>query len=498
MRYLLPLILSLHLFASTLHLATSTNPSRLNPILATDSSSSEISGFIFNGLVKYDKDLSTIVGDLAESFYFENEKTLLFKLRSNVKWHDGEKFSANDVLFTYNTLISPKISSPYSSNFRFVESVEVVDELTLRVRYKEAYFKALETWMMGVLPQHLLQNEQNLMSSSFNTNPIGTGAYKLHQLEYSKNIVLSAFDEYFEGRPKIDEISFHIIADPMTRFLMLKSGSLDIGSIEPMQYERQLDKSFFDKFDIYENISQSYTYLGFNLRIEKFKNPKVREALSLAINREELVKILFFDHAKVCTGPFLPATNAFNEDVKAPKQNIQKAKELLREAGYNESNPFTFEIATSNSSDTRPYAAQILQHQLKEAGVVVTLRVMEWQAFLNMVVFPNKFDSVLLGWGLSPTPDPYMFWHSDSDKQGGFNLVGYHNAEMNKMIEDSQSMIDSKELSLVWKKMFKTITDENPYLFLFIPNSITTVSKKIKNVKSSPSGIWHNYIEWEK
>ncbi len=498
MRYLLPLILSLHLFASTLHLATSTNPSRLNPILATDSSSSEISGFIFNGLVKYDKDLSTIVGDLAESFFFENEKTLLFKLRSNVKWHDGEKFSANDVLFTYNTLISPKISSPYSSNFRFVESVEVVDELTLRVRYKEAYFKALETWMMGILPQHLLQNEQNLMSSSFNTNPIGTGAYKLHQLEYSKNIVLSAFDEYFEGRPKIDEISFHIIADPMTRFLMLKSGSLDIGSIEPMQYERQLDKSFFDKFDIYENISQSYTYLGFNLRIEKFKNPKVREALSLAINREELVKILFFDHAKVCTGPFLPATNAFNEDVKAPKQNIQKAKELLGEAGYNESNPFTFEIATSNSSDTRPYAAQILQHQLKEAGVVVTLRVMEWQAFLNMVVFPNKFDSVLLGWGLSPTPDPYMFWHSDSDKQGGFNLVGYHNAEMNKMIEDSQSMIDSKELSLVWKKMFKTITDENPYLFLFIPNSITTVSKKIKNVKSSPSGIWHNYIEWEK
>ncbi|MDD3475650.1 MAG: peptide-binding protein [Sulfurimonas sp.] len=498
MRYLLPLILSFHLFASTLHLATSTNPARLNPILATDSSSSEISGFIFNGLVKYDKDLSTIVGDLAESFYFEDEKTLLFKLRANVKWHDGEKFTANDVLFTYNTLISPKISSPYSSSFRFVDSVEVVDALTLRVRYKESYFKALETWMMGILPEHLLRDEQNLMSSSFNTNPIGTGPYKLYQLEYSKNIVLSAFDEYFEGRPKIDTISFHVIADSMTRFLMLKSGALDIGSIEPMQYERQLEKSFFDKFNIYENISQSYTYLGFNLRLEKFKNPKVREALSLAINREELVKILFFDHAKVCSGPFLPATSAFNEDVKTPKQNIKRAKELLREAGYDESNPFTFEIATSNSSDVRPYAAQIIQNQLKDSGVVVTLRVMEWQAFLNMVVFPNKFDSVLLGWGLSPTPDPYMFWHSDSDKQGGFNLVGYHNEEMNKMIEESQSMVDAKELSLIWKKMFKIITDDNPYLFLFIPNSITTVNKEIKNIEASPSGIWHNYIKWEK
>ncbi|OHD96326.1 MAG: peptide ABC transporter substrate-binding protein [Sulfurimonas sp. RIFCSPHIGHO2_12_FULL_36_9] len=498
MRYLIFLFLSINLFASTLHLATSANPSRLNPILATDSSSSEITGFLFNGLLKYDKDLSTIVGDLAEKFYFEDEKTLVFKLHKNIKWHDGKKFSAKDVLFTYNVLISPKISSPYSANFRFVQGVEIVDEFTLKVRYKEPYFKALETWMMGILPEHILKEEPNLMNSKFNTNPIGTGAYKLEQLEYSKNIILVAFDDYFEGRAKIDKISFHVIADPMTRFLMLKSGALDVGNIEPMQYERQLNDDFFKKFNIYENISQSYTYLGFNLRLEKFKNPKVREALSLAINRQELVDILFFNHAKVCSGPFLPGTKAFNEDVKAPLQNIKRAKELLKEAGYDEKNPFTFEIATSNSSELRPYAAQILQHQLKKAGVVVTLRVMEWQAFLNMVVFPRKFDSVLLGWGLSPTPDPYMFWHSDSDKQGGFNLVGYHNPKINKMIEESQNMIDSEKLNASWGEMFKIITDENPYLFLYIPNSITTVNRDIKNIESAPIGIWHNYIKWEK
>jgi len=498
LRYLIFLFLSINLFASTLHLATSANPSRLNPILATDSSSSEITGFLFNGLLKYDKDLSTIVGDLAEKFYFEDEKTLVFKLHKNIKWHDGKKFSAKDVLFTYNVLISPKISSPYSANFRFVQGVEIVDEFTLKVRYKEPYFKALETWMMGILPEHILKEEPNLMNSKFNTNPIGTGAYKLEQLEYSKNIILVAFDDYFEGRAKIDKISFHVIADPMTRFLMLKSGALDVGNIEPMQYERQLNDDFFKKFNIYENISQSYTYLGFNLRLEKFKNPKVREALSLAINRQELVDILFFNHAKVCSGPFLPGTKAFNEDVKAPLQNIKRAKELLKEAGYDEKNPFTFEIATSNSSELRPYAAQILQHQLKKAGVVVTLRVMEWQAFLNMVVFPRKFDSVLLGWGLSPTPDPYMFWHSDSDKQGGFNLVGYHNPKINKMIEESQNMIDSEKLNASWGEMFKIITDENPYLFLYIPNSITTVNRDIKNIESAPIGIWHNYIKWEK
>ncbi|RLA78807.1 MAG: peptide ABC transporter substrate-binding protein [Epsilonproteobacteria bacterium] len=498
MKTLLILILSINLFATTLHLATSTNPSRLNPILATDSSSSEIAGFLFNGLVKFDKDSSTIINDLAEEFYYEDNTTLIFKLKKNVLWHDGKPFSAKDVLFTYETIISPKVVSPYSSAFRFVKSVEIIDAFSVRVRYKQPYFKALETWMMGILPKHILEDEENLMSSKFNIKPIGTGAYKLHQLEHSKNIILVANDDYFEGRAKIDRISFHVIADPVTRFLMLKSGSLDIGNIEPMQYERQLSDDFFDKFNIYEDISHSYTYLGFNLRREKFKNPKVREALSLAIDRQEIVNILFFEHARVSTGPFLPGTKAFNAEVEVPKQNIQKAKELLKEAGYGKNNPFSFEIVTSNSSAIRPYAAQIIQHQLKQIGVTVRLRVMEWQAFLNMVVFPNNFDTVLLGWSMSSTPDPYLLWHSDNDKKGGFNFIGYKNKKLDKLIEESQTIVDREKLSKYWKEMFKIIADDNPYLFLYIPNSITTVSKGIKNVEPSLSGVWHNYIEWEK
>jgi len=498
MRYFFLLLLASYISASTLHLSTSTNPARLNPILATDSSSSEIAGFLFNGLVKYDKDSKEIIGDLAEKFYFVDNKTLIFELKKSVLWHDGETFSAKDVLFTYETLISDNIASPYSAGFRFVESVKILDDYKIEVKYKQAYFKALETWMMGILPQHILKDEENLMSSKFNTNPIGTGAYKLERLEYSKNILLSAFDKYFEGKAKIEKISFHVIGDPMTRFLMLKSAEVDIGSIEPMAYERQLHQEFFDKFNIYEKISLSYTYLGFNLRLDKFKNPAVREALSLGIDREELVNILFFKHAKVCTGPFLPGSAAFNPDVKVPTQNIKEAKRLLKSAGYDENNPFIFEIVTSNSNSIRPYAAQILQHQLKKIGVDVKLRVMEWQAFLNMVVFPHKFDAVLLGWGLSPTPDPYLFWHKDSDKKGGFNLVGYNNPRINKMIEESQSIIDREKLASSWREMFKIITDDNPYLFLYIPNSITAVDKNIKNIEPAFGGIWHNYIRWEK
>ena len=497
MRYFYWLFFFVSLHASTLHLATSTNPSRLNPLLATDSSSAEISDFIFNGLVKYDKDSSTVIGDLAESFHYENNTTLIFKLRPNIKWQDGVKFSSKDIIFTYNLINSKDIVSPYTAEFRMVKSVEALDERTIKVIYKKPYFKALETWMTGILPEHILKNEKNLMSASFNTHPVGTGAYRLTQLEHSKDIILSANANYFLGKPKIDTIIFHVIPDPMTRFLMLKSAKIDVGSFEAMEYERQLNKDFFTKYNKYEDIAHSYTYLGFNLRNKKFQDPRVREALSLAINRDELVKILFLGHARVCNGPFLPTGAAFNKNVKVPTQNIQKAKELLKAAGYDEKHPLEFEIATSNSDSIRPYAAEIMQYQLQKAGVHVSLRIMEWQAFLNMVVFPRKFETVLLGWSLSSTPDPYLLWHSDNDKAGGFNFIGYHNKKVDREIEVMQESVDSLQLSKLWKTIFADIVADNAYLFLFIPNEISVANKKIKNISQSPSGIWYNYKDWE-
>jgi len=414
-------------YSATLHLALSSNPARLNPLISTDSASGEITSFLFNGLVKYDKNQQKIVGDLAKDYFFKDAKTLLFRLRKDVKWHDGVRFDANDVIFTYKLITSSTVVSPYSNNFRFVKSVKKLDDYTIEVSYKEPYFKAVEIWMLGIIPSHILKKEKNLMTANFNKNPIGTGAYKLKSFEFSKDIVLEANGDYFEHKPYIDTISFHIIPDSMTRFLMLKSQQLDIGTLSTIEYEKKIDTEFLNHFNLYENIAMSYTYLGFNLKDKKFKDSRVREALSLAIDRQKIVDIMFFGHAKVCTGPFLPTSVAYNSSVKAPKRDIKKAKELLKMAGYSAENPLEFEIATSNSNPIRPYVAQILQYQLQQIGVIVHLRIMEWQAFLNTVVFPRKFDTVLLGWGLSPTPDPRLIWHSQSDKKGGFNFVGYKN-----------------------------------------------------------------------
>ncbi|MCJ7764390.1 MAG: ABC transporter substrate-binding protein, partial [Thiovulaceae bacterium] len=281
------------------------------------------------------------------------------------------------------------------------------------------------------------------------------------------------------------------------RFLMLKTHKVDIGELEAMQIERQVEKPFFDHYNVIEEIAHAYTYLGFNLKRKKFQDPRVREALSLAIDRKELVDILFMGHGEVCTGPFLPGGPSFNSSVKAPSQNLKRAKALLKEAGYDQHHPLRFEIATSNSSSIRPYAAQILQYQLGKAGIEVKLRVMEWQAFLNTVVFPREFDTVLLGWSLSLSPDPYLLWHSDSDRPGGFNFIGYHNREVDTLIETMQGTIERDKLSELQQQIFADVVKDNPYLFLFIPSAITVVDKKIKNIEPALNGIWHNYIEWK-
>jgi len=492
---LLITLFSISLLAQTLHLSIGANPSRLNPLIATDSASSTIHRWIFNGLVRYDKD-GNIEPELASSYEFITPTQLQFTLKEDVHWSDGEPFSAKDVVFTYETITSPKVFTPYSSGFDIVESVEAVGEHKVIVNYKTPYFKALEIWMMGILPRHLLHDSQDIMTDPFNQAPIGTGPYTLETFELSKNIVLRANPNYFEGTPKLDRLIFHFLPDPSTEFMMLRSKKLDLSTITPLQYERQLDSSFHEAYQIVEDISHTYTYMGFNLEKPPFDDIRVRQALSYAIDRQALVDILLFGHGRICTGPFMPGTEAFNPSVKAPLTDIEKAKELLAQAGYNESNPLTFTLTTS--AGARANVAEILQYQLAKAGIVMKIRVLEWQAFLNTVILPRRFESVLLAWSLGLKSDAYSIWHSQSIRKGGFNFVGYKNDRVDALIKEAEKTIDQEKFGQMYQEIFAQIAQDLPYLFLYIPNSLSVVNRSLSPIEPSLVGITHNLIEWEK
>jgi peptide/nickel transport system substrate-binding protein len=377
--------------------------------------------------------------------------------------------------------------------------VEIVDNYKIKVVYKEPYFKALSIWMMGILPKHLWEKELNPMTSKLNKMPIGTGSYMLKKpFKVNEKIILNANPNYLPHKPKIDTIKYNYIGDSSTEFITLKAKKLDIGSLSPLQVNRQLNKDFKSYYNLIEQPSQSYTYMGFNLRKDKFKDKRVREAIAYGINKQELIDLLFFSHGKICNGPFMPNSPVYPTDYKAKGYNPQKAKEILKELGYTKENPFRFEVVTNTGNDIRINASQIIQYQLKKVGIEMSIRTMEWQSFLNTIVMPHNFEAVLMGWSLSLIPDAYSIWHSDGDKEGGFNFIGYHNSQVDNLITKAQKIIEPNLFAKEYQKIFKLIADDTPYVFLYIPNSITVVNKNIQGIEPSIIGIMHNQIDWTK
>ena len=481
----------------TFHRAMSSSPTRLNPLLATDSSSSEITDWIFNGLIKFDAN-GSLAPDLATDWRFEDNRTLLFHLRKGVQWHDGTPFTSRDVTFTYDFMRSDKVVTPYKSNFKYVSAVEAVDDYTVRVRYSQPYFKALSIWMMGILPAHLWEREKDPMRSRLNKLPVGTGPYRLTRpFGINERIVLEANDHYYEHPPFISRQIYHYIGDPATEFMMLKAGKLDIGGLSPLQLDRQVGPDFKKSYAIYEQPSHSYTYLGFNLRDPKFRDPRVRRAVALGIDRQEIIDLLFFGHGRPCYGPFMPGSSVYPKGFKPERYDPVQAQKLLKEAGYDREHPLRFTLVTNTGNETRINAAQIIQQQLRRIGVEMKIRTMEWQAFLNTVVFPRNFEAVLLGWSLSLIPDAYSIWHSDGDKKGGFNFVGYHNRQVDRLIKESERLVDPEAFAAHYRKIFRLIVADYPYVFLYIPDSITAVSRRIEGVSPSIIGIQHNFIDWK-
>lgn len=478
---------------------------RLLPLLASDSASGEISGLIFNGLTKYDKDIK-IIGDLAESWEVKrNGLEIIFHLRKNVRWHDGVEFTADDVVFTYKTVTDPKVPTPYGSNYGPVEKVEAVDKYTVRVTYKEPYAPALESWGMGIIPKHILEGK-DITSEEFNRKPIGTGPYRLKEWVTGQKIVLEAFDDYFEGRPNINRYIARIIPDQATTFLELKFGGIDYMALTPPQYKLQTDTPLFKRyFQRFRFPAFGYTYLGYNLQDQRFADKRVRLALSHAINKKDIIDGVLLGYGTPCTGPFPPESWAYNPEVKDIEYNPEKAKRLLIEAGwrigedgifYKNGRPFRFTVLVNQANDVRIKTAQIIKENLKKIGVIMDIKVLEWQAMLHEFIDKRRFEAVILGWALSRDPDIYDIWHSSKTKEGEFNFISYKNEEVDRLLIEGRKTFDIEKRRRIYHEIHRILAEEQPVTFLFVPDALPVLHKRFKGVEKAPLGIWYNFINW--
>jgi len=480
--------------------------SNLIPILSTDSSSHGISRLVFNGLVKYDRDLN-LVGDLAESWDISPDGlAITFHLRKNVRWHDGKPFTADDVLYTYRVTIDPATPTAYAGDFLNVKKAEALDPHTFRVSYEKPFAPALASWGAAILPRHLLEG-RDITKSPLTRHPVGTGPFLFREWVTGAKIVLASNPDYFEGRPFLDGYIMRVIPDLSTMFLELRAGGIDQMNLTPLQYARQTENALFKKnYNKYRYLSFSYTYLGYNLKNPLFQDRRVRQAISHAVNKEEIIEGVLLGLGQVATGPIKPGTWAWNPDVKRYPYDPKRARSLLAEAGWRDTDgdgkidrdgrPFVFEIVTNQGNEVRAKCAEIIQRRLADIGMEVKIRIIEWAAFINDFINKGRFDATILGWTITMDPDPYDVWHSSKTKPGELNFISYQNPEVDELLEKGRSTFDQEERKKYYDRFQEILAEDQPYTFLYVPDALPIISSRFLGIEPAPIGIGYNFIRW--
>ena len=498
-------------YGDTLIEASIGNVSSLIPNITSDQASRDVGSFMYNGLVTLGRDLE-IKPELATSWVFSKDcLTLDFKLHEGVRWHDGAPFTAEDVVFTWATTMNPKTPSPYRSDYQDVERVEALDPLTVRVTYRRPYAKALLSWSVSMLPRHLLERyveEGKLKEAPQNwTAPVGTGPYRFKEMKSGEKVVVVANPDYFKGRPNISRIVYRIIPSQATIFLELKARGVDVAGLTALQYHRQTEYPAFQKaYNKFRYPGSGYTYLGFNLKDPRFADRRVRLAFAHAINKQELLDGVVLGLGRQATGPFRPGTWADNPAVKGVPHDTKKAMDLLAEAGWKTRNaegllvkdgkPFTFELLTNQGNDERKKIAEIVQASLRDLGIGVDIRILEWAALLKEHVKKRNFDAMILGWGTGSDPDQYVVWHSSQTGPDELNHISFKNAEVDALLEAGRSSCVQADRTRFYHRLHEVLAEEQPLVFLYWRDVMPAVSSRIFGIDPGPAGIKWNHEEW--
>jgi ABC-type transport system substrate-binding protein len=439
----------------------------------------------------------------------EHNPVIIFHLRKGVKFHDGHEFDANDVEFTYKSIMDPRNLSPRVSDYEPVKSLEVLDNYTVKVVYKRLYQPAFGTWGMGILPEHLLNKEAlekearakgedpdnfTMRDSDFNRAPVGTGPFVFREWKSDQYIVLDRNDDYWEGAPNYKSYTFRIVPDLLTQEMEFYGGAIDSYGVQPHQVARLENDPRYQSFS---GLSFGYTYIGYNMRREIFKDRRVRKALGMAIDVDRIIKYVMYDQAEKITGPFVKQTDYYDKSIDPLPYDPEGAVRLLNEAGWKknsegklekEGKVMAFTLITNSGNDLRKSILAIAQDAWKKIGIDVKTDIVEWTVFLGKHVNTGNFDALILGWSMGIDPDLYQIWHSSQTNKMQLNFVGFKNKEADDLIIKIRQEYDHDKQVEYCHQLHRIIADEQPYTFLFVGKWTAVLDKKIVIKEVLPSG----------
>ena len=486
-------------------------PATLDPVTSNEMISLRLTELIFNGLVGINEK-QEIVPELAEKWDCSADgRTYTFFLRKDVTWHpkEGEEpkpFTAEDVIFTYKIMMHPKTITPLKVRYEFILAAEKLDDYTVKFTLKRPILNALAKFSFKVIPKHGPSNPLYLTRNDhFVQSPIGTGPYLLKNITAEREIILSANENYFKGRPHVDKLIAKPFADQniMTQALMFNAVDM-IVLVNPRDLpEIQGDKRFI----LQPYNALSYSFFGYNVRNPLLADKRVRKAFTHAVNRQEMLDSFFNGQGTMISGPFAPGSWAYNLDVQPLPFDPEKAKALLQEAGFSRAADgfmqkdgkrlaLSLKVPIEKESEAVKRVVLAFKNYLKNVGADIKVEFKEWQAWKEDVFLEHDFDIVLAIWVFDDSADISSLFHSGEIGSWKNNFGGYSNPEVDGLINESKLTLDHEKRRTINRKLHAILAEENPYTFLWTLTNYAAYHKKVRRVAIHPYKFFSYADDW--
>lgn len=464
----------------TLVYARITDSTKLDPHFITDIPSSQfVYNKVFETLIDLDKDLN-LQPLLATEWELINDTTWEFKLREDVFFQDGSPFNADVVKMNFERILTV---SPHASDYQMIKEVEVIDDHTFQLKLEYPFapiLSLLASYKTSMISPKVLES---LDEGEELQNPIGTGPFVFKSRTQGENFILNKNEDYWGERAKVDQFIFKIIPEDSTRIGMLETGEADIAEPIPVTEMDRIESH--PDLEIFRGEAVSTQYLGFNVQKEPFNNVKVRQAISHAIEREAILKGVFKNVGNIVNTTMSPKVFGHNPNIKGYEYNINKAKELLKEAGYQDGFKTTLWVRDRKEDIN---LGEVIQSQLQGIGIEVEVKVLEFGAVEEAKA--NGEAEFFIETGVDVTGDgdynQYRNFHSDSQGIGG-NFFFYSNPKVDKLIEEARAESNEEKRKELYAKAQEIEMKEA----LLVPIRTTEVlGAKRKDVK----GFWMSPI----
>jgi len=502
-------------YGGTIHLAETQSPEGMfNPLYSETTYDSDIVDIVFEGLTYVDKKFQAQPALAQKWDVSEDYKTYTFFLDNRAEFHDGEPVTTEDVKFTYEMFLHPDYSGVRASNFTpilgaeefqageadEVRGIKIIDDYTIEITLSKVHAPFLtSTAGFGILPEHILSeyDPANMKKIAFNQDPVGSGPFEFIEYKTDEFTRLKAFENYREGRPYLDNVVWRYVDEPAL-VIMLEKGEIDYAQIMASQFNRVKE---LDNVTVHKQIRNGFGYLAFNLMGESpVADQAVRQAVAYGVNRKGFQEMVMDGLAVNVNSPISQASWAYTDDLNQYPYQPEKAKEVLKEAGWEmkdgvwhkNGQPLEFTINASSGSEFINQLVALAQDNLNSIGMDVEIRKLEFNTMTERMD-AGELDCWFMGWTFGADPDPYNVWHTEGD----WNRVGYGNEETDRLIEEARTTLDQYDRRQLYVEFQKEWNKSMPYLPMYANIYPQTLNKRVRGFDPNPVAMKPFGQGWE-